>query len=374
MNHLTFQLVDRPTNHPLSIQPTDLSTAVDTIIDQPAGVDLSNDLDQPIDGSSTKDLSVDPINVVQCSTRQPKYQQTTLSQIKDKIQPLDYLLFRGHDIISNTIGKLEEYSTGDGSFTHVEVVVCSELLPDIPQLKPGKLYTMASLSSISSPSEAPDILTGKGRFGVQIRDLDQVIERYKSSNPDNLVGWCRNQDNLWLKDPTLATEKMEFIYHEYGNKIYEYSPLNLFAVIFRWLRPVRTIFQEIMVDGYWVLSTLHIVDPLSREQEQMARMFCSKFAVLVGKATGNIPDEVDPQNVSPIQFLYPELPMVRFLDDPILIDLDPNRVVDQPVDHQDTDWIVVDPIDAINSESDCSVSSTNIANNTQIVPDSVSAK
>lgn len=261
----------------------------------------------------------------------PEYQQMKFRDLRSKIQPLDYLLFRGHDLISNTIGCLEQYAIGDGTFTHVEVVVCSELLPDIPQLQPGKLYTMASLSSISSSSEAPDVITGKGHFGVQIRDLDQVIDRYMASDHMNLVGWCRNQDNLWLKDPQAARKKMEFIYHEYGNKIYDYSPLNLFSVALRWLRPIRDIFQEVMVEGYWALSTLHIVDPISKEEEQLARMFCSKFAVLVGKATGNIPNDVDPQNVAPIHFLRPEAPMVRFLDDPILIEVNLSAVEAQRI-------------------------------------------
>lgn len=52
-------------------------------------------------------------------------------QLKPQISPFDLIAFRGGDPISDMIEKLEEFNTGNGDFTHVGMVVTSDVLSEV---------------------------------------------------------------------------------------------------------------------------------------------------------------------------------------------------------------------------------------------------
>ncbi len=246
------------------------------------------------------------------------YKVKSYSEIMSEIQPLDYILFHGNDWISHTICGIEKSVIGNGDFSHVEVVVNSELLSSIPQLKPGRYYILGSESTISGPDDQKDI-RGDGHFGVQIRDLELVVASYEQDEGAT-VTWCKNRDNLYVKDKKKAIERIELLHGKFGDRTYEWNLFYLLASAYEWLRPTRLVFEEIVTDTYHFLSTIGIAKDKTLEDVQNRRMFCSKLATLIGQAVENIPLSVIPENIVPTEFLFPrEDTFERFLDDPIIM-------------------------------------------------------
>ena len=109
---------------------------------------------------------------------------STYDAIKNKIRPLDLIAFRGGDIISDLIATLESHEVGIGAFSHVGMVVTSEILPSCMvngkefYLAPDRVYVFESTFTYDIPhitDGVPDVTTGHGEFGVQLRDLEDVI-------------------------------------------------------------------------------------------------------------------------------------------------------------------------------------------------------
>lgn len=96
--------------------------------------------------------------------------------MKGLLSNLDLIMFRGDDIISDTIAELQKCDM----FTHVGLVIKSDLLPDC-HLDPDRLYILESTYSyeISGMDNGPpDYLTNQQHFGVQLRDLELVCNSY----------------------------------------------------------------------------------------------------------------------------------------------------------------------------------------------------
>jgi len=73
------------------------------------------------------------------------------SEIRDKLRTCDLLLFKGGDVVSNTISKVEKYENGCGDFTHTGMCIRAESFY-YPNNKPswlqeGKIYILESTIS-----------------------------------------------------------------------------------------------------------------------------------------------------------------------------------------------------------------------------------
>ena len=88
--------------------------------------------------------------------------------LKPKIQPLDLLLLGS-----------------PGQFTHVGLVVTSELLPEVKTLKPGRHYVLETLHQ-------------KDQFGFHIRDLESL------STP---FAWGHLKNNPWRLSSSLDSKE-----------------------------------------------------------------------------------------------------------------------------------------------------------------------
>ena len=124
-------------------------------------------------------------------------------EIENKLQPLDLLMFRGGDFVSASIRYLEEKMLGNGSFSHVGIVVTRELMPWLKVLEYGEKYVWESTMSIpigGFVEDVPDVESGKGRFGVQIRVLEDVVESYTNTESGALVAWVPLKDNPWADE------------------------------------------------------------------------------------------------------------------------------------------------------------------------------
>lgn len=237
--------------------------------------------------------------------------------VKDRIKPYDLIGFRGGDAISDFIAYLEKKKLGIGVFSHVGMVVTSEILPSYTwnsqtfELVPGKLYVLESTFSYKVPGvmdNAPDVITDKGQLGVQLRDLEEVIPRY-IIDQDTKVAWCpliRNPINQlhesdadYVVRKRMLKEQFQILFGEYYGRSYELSLISLFGAMFPSLRTLRSgrdafykgLSKRLRRFGFHVKSC------------PAGWQFCSELVGNIYQAIGVIPLEFDPKDVMPVDFL-----------------------------------------------------------------------
>src|SRR5512143_3628687 len=224
------------------------------------------------------------------------------------IQTLDVILFRGMDPVSNAITFLQAKKLGRGDFSHAGMAVTRAAL-DLPFLESGRGYVWES--TLSAPAgfwarftdKIPDVETKGLRFGVQLRDLEAVIEGYSSNG--GKVAWCAYQGP---RPPLEAVRRHLLDLHaEYGDAAYPVGNLKVLSVVCPALRPIRD-----------RLGRAH--DRLAdfrnalRERTGMKRriksaehhMFCSEWVATVYKRLGMdilTGIEFDPKLATPVNTL-----------------------------------------------------------------------
>jgi hypothetical protein len=229
------------------------------------------------------------------------------------IQPLDVILFRGMDPVSNAISFVQTKKVGRGDFSHAGMAVTREAL-DLPFLEPGRVYVWES--TLSAPAgfwarftdKIPDVETKGLRFGVQLRDLELVIDGYSSSG--GKVAWCAYRGP---RPPLEEVRRHLFDLHaEYGDAVYPVASLKVLSVVFPALRPIRDRVGR-------AHDRLADFRNALRERTGMKRrikaaehhMFCSEWVATVYKRLGMdslTGIEFDPKLATPVNPLQrPEL-------------------------------------------------------------------
>lgn len=205
------------------------------------------------------------------------------NDIKQNIRPLDLLVFKGDDFVSGIISLLEKrghkFAKG-GDFTHAGIVITSEIL-DEPLLQPGKLYIMEATISGNLGAGVPDI-HGRSFLGVQIRDLERLIDAYDYPNT-TAIAWCSLTDN-----PCQTTEiKQRFnqIYNQINGVMWDANCWNLLSALYPCMRPCRPCFDHTLHTEKW--------------------LFCSEMVAVVYKHLGILPDYVNPSDVLPADLVFP---------------------------------------------------------------------
>ena len=236
-----------------------------------------------------------------------RYTDIKYNDLVDIAKPLDLLLFRGDDLVSNVILELQENANGEGSFSHAGLIVTSECMPFVEELKNGRLYVWESTMSMSLggiTDGVPDVESGHGKLGVQIRDLEDVVCSY--TKDDAYVAWCRLVPNPWNERSPghidNVIENMRSCHKDYGSKMYEINPLSLLASIIPCLRPFR--------------------NALEKDEDQLEQdyVFCSELVALVYRRMGILDDKIDPSNVVPMDFLGKDVDgMPIMVEDPLRI-------------------------------------------------------
>lgn len=106
--------------------------------------------------------------------------------LKDEMKSFDLLMFRGDDVISDTIAEIQN----NDNFTHAGLIIHPSLLPNF-YLDPNKLYILESTFSyeIAGMDNGPaDVITGERFFGGQLRDLESVCNSY-IKNEKTKITW-----------------------------------------------------------------------------------------------------------------------------------------------------------------------------------------
>lgn len=215
--------------------------------------------------------------------------------ISKEFQPLDLILFSGTDFVSNGIKFIEKIVNGQGDFSHVGLLINAEIATDLLVLKPNKWYVWEStFSAIDGPLEkfsdnVPNILTGKGKFGVQIRDFEEIVEKYPGK-----IAWGRLLNNPYLHSPEDTRKIILELLNKYKDSTYDYDCLDLLATVVPFLRKPRNFFNK-YADEFFVNWNI--------SESPGSWLFCSELAGLVYQSLGLIGD-LDPSNITPQDFVF----------------------------------------------------------------------
>lgn len=249
---------------------------------------------------------------------------TTLpySVIQPKIQPLDLILFQGADFIRQAIflkrdseaslqldSKVELKSHGD--FFHVGLVVTSDILPDVKELIPGRLYVWESTLSGQIGSIYKDSVLNTETFGVQIRDLEEVITAYEAT-PNAKVAWGHLQKNPWR----LATSKeslietMKGLHAKFAQRVFDAQVIDCCAAAFPCFRPSRNLLQKIEIHGHAVLTSLKLDKKGQSLLNPVSCLFCSELVASIYHGFGILPVEKDPRDLTPVDFVAGKSPVI----------------------------------------------------------------
>lgn len=302
------------------------------------------------------------------------------NDLKSKIKPLDLLLFKGTDFVSKTISKCELYMEGSGSYSHTGIVISWEVMPFLSELEEGKLYIWESTMSgscrgMNRGGEVPDVETGKGCFGVQIRDLEEVIKHYlsvnqevkieeikasideigqflvnpnltdiekieksfdditvslremkkrlnKVKNPKDeaIISWCRLIQNPFPQKSEEICLKLREFHKRYGHRHYEERPLVLMSAVFPkcyyWLKNID--WALVKEDKFLHHLGLKKFVPTEEELDDKS-LFCSQFVTLVYQELGIMKEELEACEISPVDLMGHNKKIPYLVDRPINI-------------------------------------------------------
>lgn len=240
-----------------------------------------------------------------------RYEHQTWESVKRQIKPLDFIGFHGRGI-SKVIKVFEKLIEGNGDITHCGIVVTRKLFPKLKQLRKGRLYVLeATMSKYVGPlnkDDTPDVVSGKGKFGVQIRDLELLVKAYTSSG--SFVGWAGLSGDPWDDKKKRAKFVKDFrnLPHVIG-KSYELNFYELAGSIFfpKRAREIKKGLKKMIkqidvdIDGVHQIPALRNFGLSNYKTTQW--FFCSELTAFIYLALGLISDDVDPTNIVPVNFL-----------------------------------------------------------------------
>jgi hypothetical protein len=224
--------------------------------------------------------------------------ESEIEHVMESIRPLDLILFSGNTILSKTIKMVERKKYGIGNVSHIGMVIDKLVLPHIKQINDYKMYIWESTSSkcaITGKHKLKDIFN-KSRFGVQIRDLEQVVTCYINSGGRVFWGKLKNNPTKIRENETereyqdrieILNTKFKMIYDVFGKSSYNLSLIDLGASVYGWMRPLRKLKNYIQ----------------RKRKNKPCPLFCSEFIAIIYKEIGVIDDNVEPQNIVPVDFL-----------------------------------------------------------------------
>jgi hypothetical protein len=219
-----------------------------------------------------------------------------MDKVLSQLKPLDMILFSGNGLLSKTIQMLEKGKLGLGTISHVALVVNRDLMPHIKEMKKGKFYIWESTSSSNMTGSKIKNIFGKTKFGVQIRDLSEVVRKYHGR-----VFWAKILRNPWKyrqSSDSLQTymdrkneiiETVAKLDKQYGKSKFNISVIDLAASVFPSIRPIRKFKKKL---GSFFKKKNHFVP-----------LFCSEFVAIIFKPLRILPEHVEPSDITPVDFL-----------------------------------------------------------------------
>jgi len=212
---------------------------------------------------------------------------------KYDIRPLDLVMFKGGDFVSDIIRYLEKkkgskisssgYKTVSDAFSHVGIVVNRYILDD-PRLEYGKLYIWESTMS-GRLTDGVYNIENESYLGVQLRDLDDVIRAY-DSDENTQIAFCPIKEeflDIWIENECILKQRFTTLFIKYNGIRYDANFYSLASSMFKCLRPMRDNVEDITGTKMW--------------------LFCSELVAMIYKELGFFSENVEPKNVVPMDFL-----------------------------------------------------------------------
>lgn len=203
------------------------------------------------------------------------------SKIENQIKPFDVIVFKSNSVYSDLISIVEKLFIGDGNWTHLGVVLDSNIL----KFKNSKPNTLYLLESTMSNNEYPEAESRLGEIGVQIRELKSVVSEYLKDK--SRIGWCKllqnpvdrfdiETDEIYNDRMAQLNKVVQNFYDSKKNKMYDFNPLALFKSI---------------------LSC--IPNPCSQNE----MYFCSELVTKLYQDCDILDDTIDPETITPIELI-----------------------------------------------------------------------
>lgn len=232
---------------------------------------------------------------------------TAIDEFLAKVAPLDLLVFKGSDLVSDTISGLESYMIGTGAVTHVGVAMTRDLMPFVDDFDTSnndgsgdkELLIWESILSGPLSDGVYNEENGKTTFGVQFRNLREVVSaNIDKSKTSDTVGVCKLKDNPTVRKSGESKHhyaarigrlkrKLKRVYKRYNGTQFNFNFLDLLATVFPKLRPIRDI-EEKTVGA--VLGT-------------DKWLFCSEFATTLYQYIGVVDPKVNFRDATPADYL-----------------------------------------------------------------------
>jgi hypothetical protein len=204
---------------------------------------------------------------------------------KEEIKPLDLLLFKGGDFVSNAIRFLEYVQLDDDwadDFSHAGLVVTKDILDD-DRLEEGVLYVWESTMSGKLGQNIYN-MKGKAFLGVQLRNFDVLIEAYDEPN-NTRIAFCPLRGNPYddVENRPQLKQKFTEIFTKYNGTRYDLNLYSLLSALYPRIRFLRPKIEKFLNTEDW--------------------LFCSELCALVYKELDVLPSTVNEKNVLPVDFI-----------------------------------------------------------------------
>ncbi len=200
------------------------------------------------------------------------------NEIKKSLRTGDIIFFHGGEFISTLIGKIEKQEIGDGDYTHVGIIILSNIFPqDHPYYNNAPVPYIFESTQSGPLSDGILNLDKKAFLGVQIRNLDEVIEAFIKNKNKVAIG----KTHIDINSNTIFEE-----FKKYNGIRYDFNVLDLLASAYPRLRFIRNAYHSI---------TKHIC--------KKSWLFCSELLTKIYQDIGLISNKINSENIVPIDFL-----------------------------------------------------------------------
>lgn len=219
----------------------------------------------------------------------------TFDEIESSLEPLSIVLFCGRDLASTVIKKAEMVAMDNvlnakkyGLYSHSGVLVNKSLFPNIESMDPKRWYVLEmTMSKEVSSNPVPNVETGSGKFGLQIRDFEQVVQHYHGD-----VAVLKIKENPSRRRDSETEEEFSKRFESIVNKSKQFKSEN--DGLNYQLNPIR-----LLASAFSGFRWLRVLMPFSSYWEM-----CSQVTVSYLKAVGAIDQSVQAENVVPEDFIF----------------------------------------------------------------------
>lgn len=232
---------------------------------------------------------------------------TPFSAIKSQLRPLDLIVFRGNELVSDAIAMVQWFHFGSGEWTHVGLVVTTDIVP-IKNGKPGELYIWESTMSGQLGDGVNNFETNESTFGVQIRNLADVIDKYDMSSRSR-IGWCALLNNPTTRQPGDSDEMYKLrlqsikeiltkFQMEWGNATYDYNLCRL----------CLSVCDSSNSSGCCGMDNIF---------GKSDKLFCSELVAKIYQLFGLLHADIDPERIAPEELMGNLHPSSSHLPSPV---------------------------------------------------------